>query len=55
MSEAVTVPTLMMMTLIVSEESLVRDRHTHTDIQVDLSKIFKVAYDFETQIRGVRQ
>ena len=30
MSEAVTMPNLMMMTLIVSEESLVKDGHTHT-------------------------
>ena len=29
MSEKVTVPSLMMMTLIVSEESLARDTHTH--------------------------
>ena len=37
MSEAVTVPSLMLMTLIVSEESLARDRHiqTHTDRQTD--------------------
>ena len=30
MSEAVTVPNLIMMTLIVSEESLAGDRHTET-------------------------
>ena len=30
MSEAVTVPSLTMMNLIVSEKSLGRDRHTHT-------------------------
>ena len=30
MSEAVAVPNFMKMTLIVSEESLARDRHTHT-------------------------
>ena len=30
-SEAVTVPRLMIMTWIVSEESLARDRHTHTE------------------------
>ena len=30
MSEAVTVPSLMMMTAIVSEESLARDTHTRT-------------------------
>ena len=29
MSDAVTVPSLTIMTLIVSEESLARDRHTH--------------------------
>ena len=29
MSKAVTVPSLLMMTSIVSEESLVRDTHTH--------------------------
>ena len=29
MSEADIVPSLMMMTLIVSEESLARDKHTH--------------------------
>ena len=35
MSEAVTVPSLMMVILIASEESLARDKHTyiHTDIQ----------------------
>ena len=31
MSEAVTVPSLMMMTSIISEESLARDTHTQTD------------------------
>ena len=31
MSEAVTVPSLTMMNLIVSEKSLGRDRHTHAD------------------------
>ena len=31
MSEAVAVPNLMMITLIVSEESLLRDRHTDTE------------------------
>ena len=35
MSEAVAVPNLMMMTLIVSEESLARDRHTHTHTHRD--------------------
>ena len=30
MSEAVTIPKVMMITLILSEESLKRDRHTHT-------------------------
>ena len=33
MSEAVTVPRLMMMTLIVSKESLARDRQTQTHTQ----------------------
>ena len=31
MSETVTVPNLIMMVVIVSDESLVRDRHTDTD------------------------
>ena len=37
MSEAVTVPSLMMMTSIVSEESLASDRHTdrHTHTQIE--------------------
>ena len=35
MSEAVAVPNLMMMTLIVSEESLARDRHTDTQTATD--------------------
>ena len=44
--EAVTVPSLTMMTLTVSEESLVRDRHRHTHIdRVVYLKICKVAYD----------
>ena len=34
MSEAATVPSLMMMTSIVSKESLARDTHTHTDRHV---------------------
>ena len=48
MSESVTVPSLMMMILIVSEESLVRDTHIQTDRQtrVAYSNICKVAYNF---------
>ena len=41
MSDAVNMPCLMMMTLIVSEESLVRDRHTHTDICLVDLKLFQ--------------
>ena len=51
MSAVVTVPSLMMMTLIVSEESLVaRDRHTdrHTDFSLVYCKtLLKVVCDFE--------
>ena len=36
MSEAVTVPSLMMMNSIVFQESLARDTHTDTDIETDL-------------------
>ena len=43
MSELVTMPTLMMITSMVSEESLARD----TDTQTDYIKYFKVTYDFE--------
>ena len=43
MSELVTMPTLTMMTSMVSEESLARD----TDTQTDYIKYFKVTYDFE--------
>ena len=52
MSEAVTVPSLMMMTSTVSEESLARDTHTdrhtpHTDRQSRFYlKSCKVTYDF---------
>ena len=35
MSEAVTMPNCIMMTSIVSEESLARDTHTHRDIHSD--------------------
>ena len=35
MSDIVTVPSLMMMTLIVSEKSLARDTHTDTHTQTD--------------------
>ena len=45
MSDAVTMPSLMMTTSIVSEESLARDRlsDTLTDTGVVYSNIFKVA------------
>ena len=43
MSEAVTLPNLMMMTLIVSEESLARDRHTHTHTDSDQLSSLKFA------------
>ena len=47
MSEAVAVQSLMMMTSIVSEESLA-DRHTYTQTQGSSTfNICKVAYDFE--------
>ena len=56
MSEAVTVPCLMMMTSIVSEESLVREMHIHTHIHMHARihtetwvvyvKICKVVNDF---------
>ena len=49
MSGAVTVSSLMMMTLIVSEESLARDTHMHTD-RLRLSTL-KVAYNFENKKR----
>ena len=60
MSEAVAVPSLMIMALTVSEESLARDmtyiqthRHKHTDTntqtRVVYVNIFKVAYDFENK------
>ena len=42
MSEAVTVPGLKMITLIVSEESLVRDTHAHT-LQVMYIKFYSKA------------
>ena len=34
-SEVVILPNLMMMTLILSEESLARNRHTHTQTHTD--------------------
>ena len=43
MSETVTVPSLMRMTLIVSEESLARDRRTHTHTQRLGSSFLKFA------------
>ena len=49
MSESVTEPRLMIMTSIVSEESLARDRHTDTQTKfglVYLKLFFKVAKDF---------
>ena len=49
MSEAVTIPNLTMMTVIVSEESLARDRHpdTHTHrLWPSSFKFANVAYDF---------
>ena len=46
MSEAVTTPSLMMMTLTVSEESLVRDRHTHKRLGSSFFKFANVTYDF---------
>ena len=39
MSEAVTVPSLMMMNSIVSEESLARNTHTDTDRQTDMRSL----------------
>ena len=56
MSEAVTVPSLMMITLKVSEESLAKDRHT--DRQAHPHKrglvyftFFKMDYDFENKMK----
>ena len=42
MSEAVTVPSLMMMTSIVSKESLARDRHTDTHTHTHRHKVVYV-------------
>ena len=42
MSEAITLPSLMMMALIVSEESLVRDRHRHIDSGSSILYFFKI-------------
>ena len=39
MSEAVTMPSLMMMTLIVSDESLARDPHRQIDGQTDFGLV----------------
>ena len=50
MSEAVTMPSVMTMTSIVSEESLARDTYTnshrHTDFGIVYIKLFKVLSDF---------
>ena len=52
MSEAVTVPRLMMMTLIVSEELLAReihtDRHTYTDRQTAVSSMLTFSKSLKT-------
>ena len=48
MSEAVNVPNLMMMTLIVFEESLARDRHTH---RLGLVTFLKVGFANNKQQR----
>ena len=44
MTEAVTVPSLMMMTSTVSEESLVRDTHTYTHTYTHTGTDFCVVY-----------
>ena len=62
MSESVTVPSLMMMTSIVSEESLARDTHTHTrtrththvhihahTVASSILNFFKVVSEFENK------
>ena len=50
MYEAVTMPSLMMMTSIVSEESLATDTHAHGQTWFWLySKICKVTYDFASK------
>ena len=41
MSEAVIVPSLMVMTSIVSEESLARDTHRQTDTHTDFHRLLK--------------
>ena len=49
MSDAVTVPSLMMMISIVSEDSLARDTHTHTHTHTPVVYVKvcrKIAYDF---------
>ena len=60
MPEALTVPSVMMMTSIVSEESLARGththRHTHTHRQTFASSFlncFKVVSDFENRKQAV--
>ena len=55
-SEAVTMPSLMMMTLrlIVSEESPARDTYGHT-LASSIVHFFKVAYDFESNEWSVKK
>ena len=52
MSEAVTMPSLMMLTSIVSEESLVRD--THTDFGLVYLKLFKVASKYLAKKKTIK-
>ena len=56
MSEAVTMPSLMTMTLIVSEESLARDRHTQTDrhglVYANFFKVLRLWKEQETRREG---
>ena len=47
MSEAVTMPSLMMMTSRVSEESLARNTHTHARTRARVLNFFKVVSNFE--------
>ena len=56
MSEAVTIPSLMMVALMVSEESLARDRQTDRHTQTHTRglvkiKMFKIAYYFENKTK----
>ena len=54
MSETVTMPSLMMMTLIVSEKSLVMDRHTdrhtHGLVYVNVFKVISLRKQKETYL-----